>query len=357
MTETDVLIVGGGLAGLSLASALSDDGRDWHLIEARDRIGGRILSADAGGARFDLGPSWFWPGQPRIAGLVGKLGLRAFEQPVRGIVVVEEASGQVRQGPGFAAMQGSLRLDGGMASLTDALVRTLPSLRIHVDTLALAIRRCADGVEVSTPDGTLFARRVVLAMPPRLVADLTFEPALPEEVLSVLRNTPTWMAGHAKAMAIYPTAFWRDVGLSGDAMSRRGPLVEIHDASPMRPTLGALFGFVGVPPEARADRDALINAIRDQLVRLFGAAASDPREIVVQDWAAEPCTATDRDRSVPFAHPTIMNAGLLDHWDGVLRLAGTETAPQTPGLIEGALESAAGAFHALCKEKGLADGT
>jgi heterodisulfide reductase subunit A-like polyferredoxin len=40
--NTDVLIVGGGLAGIYLANQLKNAGRDYVLIEARPRLGGRI---------------------------------------------------------------------------------------------------------------------------------------------------------------------------------------------------------------------------------------------------------------------------------------------------------------------------
>jgi monoamine oxidase len=42
--QTDVLIVGGGLSGLCVAHLLSVAGIDFRLIEARNRLGGRILS-------------------------------------------------------------------------------------------------------------------------------------------------------------------------------------------------------------------------------------------------------------------------------------------------------------------------
>ena len=61
-----VLIIGGGLAGLTAARLLHHAGIGFQLLEARDRLGGRILSTDASGEvsddGFDLGPSWFWPG-------------------------------------------------------------------------------------------------------------------------------------------------------------------------------------------------------------------------------------------------------------------------------------------------------
>src|SRR5574337_1360095 len=79
----DTVIVGGGLCGLALASKLEAQGDDYALFEARDRLGGRILSARCETARMvvDLGPAWFWPEiHPRMASLVADLGLSSFPQ-------------------------------------------------------------------------------------------------------------------------------------------------------------------------------------------------------------------------------------------------------------------------------------
>jgi monoamine oxidase len=61
--RTAVAIVGGGLAGLYAARLLNASGIDFQLVEARHRLGGRILSVGAAGEPsadgFDLGPSWF----------------------------------------------------------------------------------------------------------------------------------------------------------------------------------------------------------------------------------------------------------------------------------------------------------
>ena len=58
------LVVGGGLSGLSIASELHARGHAVHLVEARARLGGRILSSAvehaSSLAHFDLGPAWFW---------------------------------------------------------------------------------------------------------------------------------------------------------------------------------------------------------------------------------------------------------------------------------------------------------
>ncbi|WP_394199173.1 hypothetical protein [Litoreibacter albidus] len=84
------------------------------------------------------------------------------------------------------------------------------------------------------------------------------------------------MAGHAKAVAIYDRPFWREVGLSGDATSRFGPLAEIHDASPAQGGPYALFGFLGVPPQVRTDEQVVKQHVLAQLARLFSAQAATP---------------------------------------------------------------------------------
>ena len=61
MIESEIAIVGGGLAGLYAAYLLQKAGADFVLVEARERFGGRILTVDETGAPaddgFDLGPS------------------------------------------------------------------------------------------------------------------------------------------------------------------------------------------------------------------------------------------------------------------------------------------------------------
>ncbi len=81
--------------------------------------------------------------------------------------------------------------------------------------------------------------------------------------------------------------------MSGVARSARGPMVEIHDASPME-GLGAPFGFVGVPVGHRRQiaPDALRQHCRTQFERLLGAEAAHPRQEFLKDWAASPFIAS-----------------------------------------------------------------
>ena len=53
------LIIGGGISGLSAASHLAKNGfRDFRLLEARNRLGGRIATMQIGGTKIELGANW-----------------------------------------------------------------------------------------------------------------------------------------------------------------------------------------------------------------------------------------------------------------------------------------------------------
>jgi polyamine oxidase len=57
-TVERVLVAGAGIAGLTVANALTHAGVDCVVLEARDRIGGRLHTVDLGGSPVDLGGSW-----------------------------------------------------------------------------------------------------------------------------------------------------------------------------------------------------------------------------------------------------------------------------------------------------------
>jgi len=77
--ETDVVVVGAGLAGLAAARRLTARGVDATVVEARDRVGGRTLNEELGGGEVvELGGQWVGPGQDRVLALIAELGLETF---------------------------------------------------------------------------------------------------------------------------------------------------------------------------------------------------------------------------------------------------------------------------------------
>ena len=352
--KTDVVIIGAGLSGLRIAQQLHAAGIGVKVLDARKRVGGRIHSkhiANAlGEGGLDMGPSWFWPWQKRMMALMQELNLEAgiYEQYSDGLSVAEYRNGQLLKQAGIASMAGSLRLQGGLKTLVDALSSRLASNDIQLDTQVTAVAMVDDGVDVSYRHNgelnTIFASHVVLAAPPRVIAEtIQFSPAWDANNQDLMNHTPTWMAGQAKFSASYAKPFWREQGLSGDGVSEIGPLGEIHDASAASGAPYALFGFVGVPASARSGRgEDIKEAAIEQLTRMFGSEAANPTAIFYKDWAGDNLTATDSDRAGPraHAHQTVTTE---PHWNQSLYWAGSETASTSSGdngYLEGALDAA-----------------
>lgn len=79
MSETQVIVIGAGLAGLIAARRLLAEGRQVTVLEARDRVGGRTeAGATTGGTPIELGGQWVGPTQNRMYELIEELGLTTF---------------------------------------------------------------------------------------------------------------------------------------------------------------------------------------------------------------------------------------------------------------------------------------
>ncbi|MGG1519392.1 FAD-dependent oxidoreductase [Paenibacillus oryzisoli] len=352
---TSIVIVGAGLSGLRAASLLHSHGIKCRVLEARDRIGGRVLSAsdlnrpDLG--IFDLGPTWFWPQyESKISNLVKELNLKTFTQYTKGAMLLERFPNQLPERYILPenSNERSIRFTGGVKSLVDAVEDTLPSSIVELGTRVTAIRLDKTGavkVEATLADGKtaqISADTVILAMPPRIVArQIEFFPPLPPDLMDDLVGKPTWMAGQAKAVIIYDRPFWRDSGLSGFVSSRVGPLQEIHDASPDQGS-GALFGFLGIPAEVRHEmrQDQIKKTVIEQLIRLFGASAEQVRAFLYKDWSEDAETAVGQDLEPLMNYPLYGQPRVTGVWEKKVLFAGTETNSQFGGHLEGALQSA-----------------
>ncbi|BBO68284.1 hypothetical protein DSCA_22140 [Desulfosarcina alkanivorans] len=349
-TETvDTLIVGGGLSGIYAACLLSRKKRSFVVLEARGRVGGRILCPAHQGFCSDLGPSWYWPAiHPKMANLVQTLGLRGYRQFEQGLGRFERVDGTVQTVSGCAMEPRSWRLCGGMTALISTLCETIPDSAIRCNHPVCRIEKTTDGVRVSVgdlekaPRCRFKAGRVILALPPRLAAaTILFSPDLSHGLTQAMLKTGTWMAGQAKFCAFYESPFWRESGLSGQAFSERGPLGEIHDGSNDRGAPYGLTGFVGIPAVQRNQRQRLDDAILCQLGAIFGSPAARPSEFFYQDWAHERFTATPFDQPPMVTHPCYQPpAGKTAIWEKTILFAGTETASRHGGYLEGALSAA-----------------
>src|ERR1700679_1989687 len=76
----DVVVIGAGMAGLTAARKLAEAGVEVLVIEAQDRIGGRILTEHVGGEAIELGAE-FIHGRPlELWALIDEAGLETYER-------------------------------------------------------------------------------------------------------------------------------------------------------------------------------------------------------------------------------------------------------------------------------------
>lgn len=77
--DVDVVVVGAGLAGLAAARDLLRAGRRVAVVEARDRVGGRVVNHTFGdGLEVEIGGQWVGPTQDRVLALARELGAETF---------------------------------------------------------------------------------------------------------------------------------------------------------------------------------------------------------------------------------------------------------------------------------------
>jgi len=356
--EVDTIIIGGGLSGIYTAFLLAEKTKSLVLLEARSRVGGRILSPEHQGFFTDLGPSWYWPMMnPRVNALIQKLGLKGYPQFEKGLSRLQAKNGQAETIPGYPMDPPGWRISGGMISLVKELCARIPEDIIRLNHPVCEIERIESSVRVTVgrldqePKCRLKAARIILAVPPRLAArSIVFTPDFPYDLTQAMLKASTWMAGHAKFFALYDRADWRKMGLSGQGFSMCGPLAEIHDGSGEMDRPYGLTGFVGIPALRRKNNEEIIQAILTQLTLLYGQAAGEPVRIYYQDWAKKEFTATEYDQRAAHNHPEFHPpSGKTSIWDGSLHFAGTETADYFGGYLEGALSSAERAASAAIK--------
>ena len=94
--EVDFCVVGAGYAGLTAALRLQQAGRSVGVLEARDRVGGRIWSALlSDGTPIDLGGQWVGPRQRRIHALAEEMKVPIFQSYTTGGTVYMTPAGKV----------------------------------------------------------------------------------------------------------------------------------------------------------------------------------------------------------------------------------------------------------------------
>jgi monoamine oxidase len=236
------------------------------------------------------------------------------------------------------------RFVGGSQLVSHRLAHKLGS-RVVLHSPVRSIHQHGHGVTVTSDRMVVHADQVIVAIPPVLLEKIHFSPALPRMRRNLARRI---IPGHLiKWEAVYDKPFWRDAGLSGQAVADVGPVRTTFDNSPPSGNPGILFGFIGgadaaalAKMSASARRDAVLSAF----VTYFGAEASTPVDSFEMDWTREAWT---RGCPVGYTRPgTLRRYGpALRHPFRRVHWAGTEVATYWSGYMDGAVRSGEVAAH------------
>ena len=211
--------------------------------------------------------------------------------------------------------------------------------RIILNSPVDAIEQTGTRVRVHAAGRTWEASRVVVAAPPALTLDIDFQPGLPARRAQLLGGMP--MGSVIKVHVAYPRPFWRDAGLSGEALSVESDLSPVFDATPVTGTPGILLGFIeGEAARRWTARDpvSLRAMVVRELQRYFGPEAATPIDVTTQDWLAERWTRGCYASVMPPGVLSTVGDALREPFDRV-HWAGTETATAWVGYVDGAIRS------------------
>lgn len=128
VTTTDVVIVGGGFAGLSAAERLVDEGHSVVVLEGRDRVGGRALSGEVAGVEVDFGATWVAPRHTAIRDLATRLGCTTTRQ--------------------FAEGRNVLWLAGRRRTYSGTIPKVSPLVLVDMARVQRALGKLVDGIDV-----------------------------------------------------------------------------------------------------------------------------------------------------------------------------------------------------------------
>ena len=239
----------------------------------------------------------------------------------------------------------STRFVGGPQQLSKKLAQPLRRpvvLRSEVSRIERG-----PGFTVTASTGIYTSREVVIAIPKPNIAAIDWRPLLPAALTQLFQRQP--MGATTKVEVVYPTPWWRSLGLNGSVVGDVFPLEIVYDNSPANGKQGVLVGFL----EGNQSRaffakgfEARKAAVLRSLAAYFGPAANAPRLYLEKVWP--------EDRYALGAYGSFNPPGVLTSLGPEatvrvpgLHFAGADFSAEWPGYMEGAVRSGEKAARAI----------
>jgi len=342
MQHLNIAIIGGGLSGLATAYFLEKEGLAPTVIEARNRLGGRIYTfRQKDEAAVEMGATWLGKKHEHLTSLLDELDIPIFEQYMGNKAYYEPISTSPPQLVQLPQNEDpTFRIAGGSDRLIKTLEQKLTKSTIIVGQAVISIQKEGEVLEIKTEDNLIKADLVISTLPPKLFIDtISVTPALPTSLELKAKQTHTWMGESIKVALTYEDPFWRNKNTSGTIMSNVGPITEMYDHSNEEASRFALKGFMNDAYHSLSKEERL-DLILSQLQKFYGDKATNFTSYRESVWKDEQYTYLDYDQHIiPHQHngDAIFRKNYLDNR---LLISGAETATNFPGYMDGAVESA-----------------
>ncbi len=288
---------------------------------------------------MELGATWFSDMHSNLIQLIEELGLSKYHQFSKGISLFETKSFEPPQEFFIPESESpSYRITNGTQMLIDSLATQLPAENIKLNTRIISIKASDRGLELSSEDGTIYkGTKVILCIPPELISTIQFTPNLPDDLINVLPEVQTWMAGAIKFVIEYEEPFWRKNGYSGMLFSHAGIVSEMYDHTNLE---NSKYGFTGFLNGSAAGYSFEVRRkyVLEHLQKLLGDQAASPIFYKDKIWRDEFVISKNQNIQRPHqnnGNPLLQKA----YMNGSLFLCNTETATEFPGYMEGAIRS------------------
>ncbi|MCO5247420.1 MAG: FAD-dependent oxidoreductase [Chitinophagales bacterium] len=434
--ETDYIIVGAGYAGIAAASVLHSSGKNFVIVEARERIGGRVntITLPNSNTVIDVGAQWIGPTQHKIwdwvyrhkvetveghdtgknifnykgktikySGTIPKIdplslidlgiAMKRIDNMAKSINVetpwshpkAEEWDGitmntWIRRNSLTAKARLSLNIGletvfacqsseisllhflfycksgdnlDALLAVTNGAQQTLfvngaqhlleQEVQPFKDKIILnqpvkSIYQDDKSVIARTKDIEIKGKRIILALSPAMCQKIHFEQALPKRKAQLLQRVP--MGAAMKCFGVYEKPFWRDKNFSGQIVSDRTPFHVSFDCSKKDGRGIFLFfvegenarDFIELPENVRKEK------FLQEVAKYYGNEALHPIDYIDKCWTEEEYSGGCYTGNMTPGSWVQFGASLRAV-TGRIHWAGTETATQWSGYMDGAIQS------------------